>query len=126
MTRDSLLGGRSLGGEDWLWRSARAVGPPHRATSGSSSSRPPCGLETQRTIAAVSALVAVIAIALSIFALIERSDAINNQKIAQSRLLAAEAEGSVASDASLSTLLALKALKIHYTIQAAQALRDSL
>lgn len=80
----------------------------------------------QSTIAAVSAAVALIGTGLAIFAFIQRSDAINNEKLAQSRLLATEAESSASSDASLSALLALDGLRVRYTPQAAQALRDAL
>src|SRR5207302_2294387 len=64
--------------------------------------------------------------ALSIFALVQRNQAVSNQQLAQSRQLAAEAESSVGTNASLSTLLALRALRLRYTEQAEQALRNAL
>jgi hypothetical protein len=68
----------------------------------------------RRTRAAVSVAL-VLAITLSIVALIERSTAVANQKTAQSRQLAASAESALADDPELSTLLSLRALAISPT-----------
>ena len=78
--------------------------------------------------AAAAALVALTAAALvaGIIALVERASALSDAHTAQSRLLAAEAEQNVGSDPSLSTLLALAGLRVRYTTQAEQALRDAL
>ena len=77
------------------------------------------------TRAAVSVALAV-AIALSVVALIERATAVFNQHVAQSRLLAAEAESVLGVDPELSTLLALRGLRIRRTDQAEAALRGAL
>lgn len=130
-----LLRGEELRtAEEWLSRASVGGGPqPTELQREFIVASRHAAARRQATIAGVSAAVALVAVGLSIFALIQRSDAIrsqqiaiNNQKVAQSRLLAAEAESTISSDASLSTLLALKALRIHYTVQAEQALRDAL
>ncbi len=122
-----LRGDELAAAEDWLSRATigGGVAPTELQREFIVASRR-ATTRRQRAIAGISAIVATVAVALSIFALIQRSDAIDNQHIAQSRLLAAEAEANVSSDASLSTLLALEALRVHYTIQAEQALRDAL
>jgi hypothetical protein len=76
-------------------------------------------------IAALAALTAL-ATAAGITAVIQRNEAIQNEQIAQSRLLAAEAETNLGRDVSLSTLLALRALRLRYTPEAEGALREAL
>jgi len=77
------------------------------------------------TRAAVSGAL-VVAIALSVLALIERATAVSNQHVAESRLLAADAESVLGVDPELSTLLALRGLRTRPTGQAEAALRDAL
>lgn len=123
-----LLRGEELKrAEDWLVRASagRAPAPTELQRAFIVASRR-AATRRQATIAGVATVVAVIAVVLSVFALIQRSDAINNQHIAESRLLATDAEAAVTSDPSLSTLLALDALRIHDTSQAEEALRDAL
>ena len=122
-----LRGEELVAAEEWLSRAGLGKGPQPtdlqrefiRASRRAAARR-------QRTIASLSGLVAAIAIALSVFALIQRSDAITNQKLAQSRLLAAQSELSLSNDPSLSTLLALRGLAVRRTGEAEQALRDAL
>jgi WD40 repeat protein len=123
-----LLRGEELAAaEDWLSRASLAADPrPTELQREFIVASRRAATRRQRLIAGVSLAVAALAVALSVFALIQRSDAINNQKTAQSRQLAAEAEQNISSNDSLSTLLALKALSIRYTPQAGQALRDAL
>jgi WD40 repeat protein len=68
----------------------------------------------------------VIALVLGALALIQRNQAVANQRVAQSRQIAAESETALTSDPELSTLLALQALTTRQTTQAEAALRDAL
>ena len=77
------------------------------------------------TRAAVSVAL-IVAIVLSVVALVERATAVANQKVAQSRELAASAESTLESDPGLSTQLALRGLQLSPTAQAQAALRDAL
>ena len=79
----------------------------------------------RRLARVVLALLVLMSIAV-IGALIAWRSAVNDKETAQSVGVAASAEQVVGSDPQLSTLLALKALQVHYTPQAAQALRDVL
>jgi WD40 repeat protein len=123
-----LLRGEELAaGEEWLSRAATGGGPqPTGLQRDFIVASRQAAVRRQRIIAGVSAVVAAVAVTLSIFALVQRSNAVNNEKTAQSRLLAAQAEANVRADASLSTLLALRALDIRYTDEAERALRDAL
>ena len=123
-----LLRGEELASaEEWLSRAALGGSPqPTELQREFIVASRRAATRRQRIVAGAATGVASIAVALSIFALIQRSDAIDSQKIAQSRLLAADAEATVSSNSSLSTLLALRALRIHDTVQAEQALRDAL
>ena len=76
------------------------------------------------TRAAVSVAL-IVAIALSVVALTERATAVANQKVAQSRQLAASAESTLASDPGLSTQLALRGLQLSPTAQCDHVRRGS-
>jgi WD40 repeat protein len=123
-----LLRGEELRtAEGWLLQASVGAGPePTQLQREFIAASRHATTRRQAAIAGISSVVALAAVALAVFALIQRSQAINNQKIAQSRLLSSEAESTLPSDGSLSTLLALRALRIHHTSQAEHALRDAL
>jgi hypothetical protein len=79
-----------------------------------------------RSLAAGMSIGLVIAILLALLALQQRSQAVSNQKLAQSLVLASYASQNVSSDPALSTVLALRALAIRLTAQATLALRSAV
>ena len=79
----------------------------------------------RRTIAAV-AMALVVAIGLSVVALILRGEAVHQQHAAQSRALAAGSLLALGNDPELSLLLARQAARTQATPQAQQALREAL
>ena len=79
----------------------------------------------RRTIAAV-AVALVVAIGLSVVALILRGEAVHQQHTAQSRALAAGSLLALGNDPELSLLLARQAARTQTTPQAQQALREAL
>jgi TIR domain len=68
----------------------------------------------------------IVAIVLTVVALIQRSRAIKQAKIAQSRELAMSATAQLPIDPELSVLLAMEAAKVSPTTQAEEILRQSL
>jgi WD40 repeat protein len=80
----------------------------------------------QRTLVGVSAGVAVVAVALLVFALISRGQAVSAQAVAKSRALAAESQTELSADPELSTLLAIQAVRTSATPQAMYALREAI
>ncbi len=125
--RSFLLSGSELSeAEQWLARQAgKEPAPTELQATYVLLSRQRTTRRLRITLAA-AAVALLVAIALSVVALIERSSAIANQQTSQSRQLAASAESTLGSDPELSALLALRALAIHYTTQAEAALRDAL
>jgi WD40 repeat protein len=79
----------------------------------------------RRTIAAV-AVALVVAIGLSVVALILRGEAVHQQHAAQSRALSAGSLLALDNDPELSLLLARQAVRTQATPQAQQALREAL
>ena len=125
--RGFLLAGSELEAAE-QWRDSGAGKQPlltEEQTSFIRASREHATRRLRRTRAFVSAAL-VVAIGLSIAALILRAQAVANQRTAQSRQLAASAEANLGVDPQLSTQLALQALQIKYTTQAETALRDAL
>ncbi len=80
----------------------------------------------QRTLVGVSAGVAVLALALLVFALISRGQAVSAQTVAKSRALAAESQTELSADPELSILLAIHAVRTSATPQAMSALREAI
>jgi WD40 repeat protein len=116
----SLLRGDDLRqAEDWLSRAATAGAPPTELQREFIVASRHGATRRLRAIAGTSAVVTLVAVALSIFALIERAAAIANQKTAQSELLANQAVG--AHDLQLARLLAVGAYRISPTIDARSA-----
>jgi TIR domain-containing protein len=123
-----LLRGEELAtAEEWLSHASLNGGPSPtdlqrafiRASRRTATKR-------QRTVVSLSLSVAVVAVALAIFAFVERGHAIANQKLAESRQLAASSEQVLDSDPELSTILAMDGLRIRYSAQAEAALRDAV
>ncbi|HVS28919.1 MAG TPA: TIR domain-containing protein, partial [Solirubrobacteraceae bacterium] len=126
-TSPLLRGDELRAAEDWLSRAGSRGGPqPTELQRDFVVASRHAATRRQRILLAGVSVALAVAVALSIFALIERGQAIHSQKLAQSRQLAAGAESNLAADASLSTLLALRALRVSYTSQAEMALRDAL
>ena len=80
----------------------------------------------QRTLAGASLLVAAVSVALLIFALISRHDAVNERTTAESRALAGQSGNQLAVDPELSLLLARQAVRTKATPDALFALRRAL
>ena len=79
----------------------------------------------QRLVALTAALL-IVALALgAVFGYLWH-EAVTAKKIAESRQLAAAAQANLAHDPELSALLAVRALRVHYTSQAEAALREAL
>jgi TIR domain len=114
-----LRGEELVDAEEWLSRAARDGGPQPTelqraficASRHAATRRRQIGL-------GIASGVTLLAIVLSVIAVSQRDQAVASQKTATSRRLAAEAESALASEVSLSTLLALKALSVRYTPQA--------
>ena len=125
--RSFLLRGSELAAaEGWLASSAdKDPGPTALqqeyvyASRGASTRR-------QRTLAGASLLVAAVSVALLIFALISRHDAVNERTTAESRALAGQSGNQLAVDPELSLLLAQQAVRTKATPDALFALRRAL
>jgi WD40 repeat protein len=79
-----------------------------------------------RVLMGTMALGLAIALALAVFALIQRQDAIDSQQAAQSRALAAEATAQLQVSPELAGLLALRAVREGRTPSATLALRQAV
>ena len=125
--RSFLLSGSELDeAERWLaGQTGKQPAPTELQTNYVLRSRQRTTQRLRSTRAAISVAL-IVASALAIVALIERATAVANQKTAESRQLAADAEATLSSDPELSTLLSLRALAIRSTSQAEAALRDAL
>jgi hypothetical protein len=122
-----LLRGNDLdGAERWL---ADQAEHKERATPLQSeyivASRRAAARRQRLTLTAVAAALAI-SIGLTIFALLQRSAAIDREKVARSRELAASASAQLPADPELSALLAREAARISPTDQAENALRIAL
>ena len=80
----------------------------------------------QRTLAGASVVVAAVSVALLVFALISRHDAVNERTTAESRALAGQSGNQLAVDPELSLLLAREAVRTKATPDALFALRRAL
>ncbi len=80
----------------------------------------------QRITFAAVAIALVVSIALGVLAVLQRNNAIENERQARSRELAASAMSQLGSDPELSVLLAREAIDVERTAQATTALRLAL
>jgi WD40 repeat protein len=80
----------------------------------------------QRALLSGVSLALVVAIVLSVVALLQRDAAVTNQHIAQSGQHAAESAATLNSDPEMSALLAIRGLNVHYTLRAEDALRQAV
>jgi WD40 repeat protein len=125
--RSFLLRGSELAAaEAWLASSAdRDPGPTAVQQEYVYASRAGA-TRRQRTLAGASLLVAAVSIALLVFALISRHDAVNERTTAKSRALAGQSGNQLAVDPQLSLLLAREAVQTKATPDALFALRRAL
>ena len=122
-----LLSGSELEeAEQWIARQAGKQPPPTELQATYVLRSRQRATRRLRTTRAAVSVALIVAIALSVVALVERATAVANQKVAQSRQLAASAESTLESDPGLSTQLALRGLQLSPTAQAQAALRDAL
>ena len=124
----SLLMGRSdlRDAEEWF---ARQAGKDPPATDLQVefilASRKAAAKRRQIVFGSVLSALAV-AIALAVFALVQRSQAISNEKSARSRELAARATAALTDDPAASVQLAAQGVRVRPTAEAVDALRASL
>jgi len=122
-----LLSGAELrAAEAWLARQAGKEPAPTDAQSRLVLESRRRATNRLRLMGALVSGALVVAVGLLVLALFQRQAAIDNQKTAQSRELAAKAEANLASDPALSVHQALQALDTRYTDQAEASLRDAL
>jgi hypothetical protein len=125
--RSFLLSGSELASaEQYLARATGMHPEPGRRQSAYVLASRQGATRRQRRLLGGVCVALVIALVLGALALIQRNQAVANQRVAQSRQVAAESETALTSDPELSTLLALQALGTHRTAQAETALRDAL
>ncbi len=122
-----LLRGEELRrAEDWLSRAATAGAPPTDLQRDFIVASRRAATRRQRQAIIGSLTVAAIAVALSIFAFVQRSQARQQARLAQSRQLAASAEAELATDPEQSISLAAQGVRIQGTPQAIHALSSAL
>ena len=125
--RSFLLSGSELtSAEQYLARATGMHPEPGRRQSAFVLASRQGATRRQRRLLGGVCLALAIALVLGALALLQRNQAVANQRVAQSRQIAAESETALNSDPELSTLLALQALATHETTQAEVALRDAL
>ena len=119
-----LLRGEELrAAEAWLLRAAAGVNPqPTELQRAFIAASRRTATRRLRLVAGVSVTVAVAAVALSIFALVQRHHAIAEARVALSGEIAAESSNTVASNVALGSLLGLEAYSRAPTVQARSAL----
>jgi WD40 repeat protein len=126
--RSVLLRGRELeSAEGWLAAQSPTLGrqPTELQARFLYASRA-ASTRRQRAVVGAVLFALVVAIGLSIFALISRSQAISQSRIAHSRELAASSSAQLATDPELGVMLAVQAVKVRQTPQAEDALRNAL
>ncbi len=111
------------------WRDRAATGTKPAPTDLQSAfiaeSRRRANKRTRRVVVGSLSL-ATLAIVLAVVALIERSQAVQQSHVSQSRALAANADADLASDPEQSISLAVKAIRVDPTPQAVHALSQAL
>ena len=126
--RSVLLRGRELdSAESWLAAQSPTLGrqPTELQARFLYASRA-ASTRRQRGLVGAVLFALVVAIGLSIFALISRNQAIAQSRIAHSRELAASSSAQLATDPELGVMLAVQAVKVRQTPQAEDALRNAL
>lgn len=126
--RSFLLRGSELtGAEAWLAESERGAdpAPTTRQREYLLASRQ-VHERRQRILVTASLAIAAVAVALLVFALISRGQAVTAKTTANSRALAAESQNDLAVDPGASILLAERALRASSTPEAQLALRQAL
>ncbi len=122
-----LLRGEELrAAERWLPRAAAAGAPPTDVQRDFIIASRQTANRRQRIAVAGSLTVAAVAVALSVFALIQRSHARHQAKLAQSRADAASAQASLGTDPEQSIALAAAGVRRSPTPQAVNALAVAL
>jgi WD40 repeat protein len=122
-----LLRGEELrAAELWLPRAAAAGAPPTDVQRDFIIASRRTANRRQRIAVAGSLTVAAVAIALSVLALIQRSHARHQARLANSRALAASAQASLGTDPEQSIALAARGVRIAPTPQAVNALAVAL
>ena len=122
-----LLRGTELGAaESWLARpKGKAPEPTPLQYELVQASRNAASRRLRLTVGAVSVAL-IVALGLALLALVQRNDAIDKEKLARSRELAANAALNMDGDPELSLILAAEAARIKATPQAEQTLREAL
>lgn len=126
--RSFLLRGSELtAAESWLAAAQTDADPPPTELQRSYllASRQ-SNLRRQRRFAVAGLSVGAVAIALLVFALISRSQAVTAEATASSRALAAESQNLLTTDPETSVLVASKALEVSPTPDALYAVRQAL
>ena len=126
--RSVLLRGRELdSAESWLAAQSPTLGrqPTELQARFLYASRA-ASTRRQRALVGAVLFALVVAIGLSIFALISRNQALSQSRIAHSRELAASSSAQLATDPELGVMLAVQAVKVRQTPQAEDALRNAL
>lgn len=122
-----LLRGEELrAAEDWLSRAATAGAPPTELQREFIVASRRAATRRQRIAVAGSLAVAAVAVALSIFAFVQREQARRQARLAESRQFAQSAEAELASDPERSVSLAARGVRIEATAQAVHALWSAL
>ncbi len=80
----------------------------------------------QRLLVGISVVVAVVSVALVVFALISRGQAVTSQTVAKSGELAAESQNELTANPEVSILLAVQAVRRSATPPALYALREAI
>ena len=122
-----LRGSELTAAESWLAAAKADADPPPTELQRSYLLRSrQANLRRQRRFAGAGLTVAAVAIALLIFALISRGQAVTAESTASSRALAAQSTNLLGTDPETSLLLSMKALNVSPTPEAMYAVRDAL
>ena len=126
--RSFLLRGSELSAAElWLAGAKADADPPPTELQRSYLLRSrQANLRRQRRLAGAGLTVAAVAVALLIFALISRGQAVTAESTASSRALAAQSTNLLGTDPETSLLLSMKALDVSPTPEAMYAVRDAL
>ncbi len=118
-----LLRGEELRlAEQWLTRAAASGSPPTELQQEFVAASRRAATRRLGIVAGVSAAVAVVAVGLSIYALVQRSNAIRAETLATSRQLAAVSENTLATNLQVALLLAAKGFRTDANPQTRSAL----
>lgn len=125
--RSLLLRGSDLSAaESWLGGAEARDPPPTPLQREYLTASRQAAAARQRRLATVSVAVALVSLALLVFALIQRGQAVSARKTIESRALALASQSQDAVDPERGLLLAMAAAKTHVTPEALFALRAAL